>query len=112
MHNHTNRAQAADSDRTHVAAAEAGRAAAAADDVPVTQILELVASANARREGAQMRTDFNVDLLARSLDANARARLGSALQRLLAAGLLTRHSRDEYSLTDAGVRRVAPRRQK
>lgn len=81
--------------------------AAPAGEEPVRQILELVAMANARREGARMRTDFNTRLIERSLDRDACASLGSTLQRLLAAGLLVRHSQDEYSVTEAGLAAMA-----
>ena len=81
--------------------------AAPASEEPVRQILQLVAMANARREGARMRTDFNTSLIERSLDRDACASLGSTLQRLLAAGLLVRHSQDEYSVTEAGLAAMA-----
>lgn len=77
--------------------------AAPPSEEPLRQILQLVAMANARREGARMRTDFNKRLIERSLDRDACASLGSTLQRLLAAGLLVRHSQDEYSVTEAGL---------
>jgi hypothetical protein len=77
--------------------------AAPASEEPVRQILQLVAMANARRDGARMRTDFNTRLIERSLDREGCASLGSTLQCLLAAGLLVRHSQDEYSVTQAGL---------
>ena len=81
---------------------------ASAGNAHAPQILELIAKANAHREGSHLRTDFNAVLLALALDPKARAGLGSALQRLVAAGLLMRRSRDEYSVTEAGALAMRP----
>jgi hypothetical protein len=70
--------------------------------------LELIAKANALREGSRLRTDFNAALVALTLDPEARAGLGAALQSLVVAGLLTRRSRDEYPVTEAGALAMPP----
>ena len=88
-------------------ARETYAAPASAAEAPIQRFLRLVSIAIARRDGARMRTDFNARLIERSLDREACASLGSTLQCLLAAGLLVRHSQDEYSLTQAGLAAMA-----
>jgi hypothetical protein len=70
--------------------------------IAAAEILDMIAKANPEGISAQ-RTDFNSDLLARGLDPADAARFMSGLQRLVTAGLVTRHSASEYSVTDMGA---------
>jgi hypothetical protein len=72
-------------------------------DSAADEILEMIAKANPEGSAARQRSDFNSELMARTLDAAARARLTSGLHRLVAAGLLVRRSESEYSITEMGM---------
>jgi hypothetical protein len=72
-------------------------------DFTVAQILQLITNMNMHGAAPHVRTDFNSTLMGQTLDPEARVSFALALQRLVAAGMLMRHSESEYSLTAAGA---------